>query len=322
LGTKRLLIVADGALHYLPFAALPAPTAPDASSLTVPLIAAHEIVTLPSASVLAVLRRELIGRQPAPKSVAVLADPVFTSDDARVRRRLTSRPASGANRPTTKVGPTSTSISPLERAGRGFTDDADRAPLRRLLFTRDEAEAILAMTPPSSGLKAFDFQATRKLATSAALGHYRILHFSTHGLLDGKHPELSGLVFSLVDERGQPQDGFLRLHEIYNLKLNADLVVLSACQTALGEEVKGEGLIGLTRGFMYAGAPSVVASLWQVDDGATAQLMKVFYRGLLQEQLPAAAALRAAQVEMMKKKHWQSPYYWAAFVLQGEWRRR
>jgi CHAT domain-containing protein len=128
-------------------------------------------------------------------------------------------------------------------------------------------------------------------------------------------------VFSLFDEHGQPQDGFLRLHEIYNLKLNADLIVLSACDTALGQDVRGEGLVGLTRGFMYAGAPRVVASLWKVDDAASAQLMKSFYRGMLQDNLTPAAALRRAQVEMMKKKHWQAPYYWAAFILQGEWGR-
>jgi len=178
----------------------------------------------------------------------------------------------------------------------------------------------MSVTPAMSGLKALDFRANRKLVMSDELSQYRVIHFATHGLLDSKHPELSGLVLSLVDESGRPQDGFLRLHEIYNLRLNAELVVLSACQTALGKEVKGEGLIGLTRGFMYAGTPRVMASLWQVDDAATAQLMKRFYRGISQEKLPPAAALRAAQIEMLKRKHWESPYYWGAFVLQGEWR--
>jgi CHAT domain-containing protein len=147
-----------------------------------------------------------------------------------------------------------------------------------------------------------------------------MLHFSTHGLLDSRHPELSGLVLSLVDEVGQPQEGFLRLNEIYGLRLNADLVVLSACQTGLGRQVSGEGLIGLTRGFMYAGSKRVMASLWEVDDAATTELMKRFYKGVLQEKLPPAAALRAAQIEMLQRKHWQSPYYWGAFMLQGDWR--
>lgn len=155
---------------------------------------------------------------------------------------------------------------------------------------------------------------------SEQLGQYRIIHFATHGLLNSQHPELSGVVLSLVDERGQPQDGFLRSHEVYNLKLNADLVVLSGCQTALGKNVKGEGLIGLTRGFMYAGAPRVVASLWRVPDKPTAELMKRFYKGMLAEGLRPAAALRAAQIEMWKEKRWSAPYYWAAFVFQGEWK--
>jgi hypothetical protein len=209
----------------------------------------------------------------------------------------------------------------FERALASVRGEGARAGLRRLLFSRDEAEAILsAVTPQQSGFKWLDFRANRRMAMSEELGQYRVIHFSTHGLLDSRHPELSGLVLSLVDEAGQPQEGFLRLHEIYNLRLNADLVVLSACQTGLGKQVRGEGLIGLTRGFMYAGAPRVVASLWQVDDAATAELMKRFYRGVLQEKLPPAAALRAAQIEMLKKRHWQSPYYWGAFMLQGEWK--
>lgn len=149
---------------------------------------------------------------------------------------------------------------------------------------------------------------------------FRILHLATHGLLNTEHPELSGVVLSLVDRRGQTLDGFLRLHEIYNLKLSADLVVLSACQTGLGKEIEGEGLVGLTRGFMYAGAPRVVASLWKVDDRATAELMKHFYSAMLTDHEPAAAALRRAQLAMWKTQGWESPYYWAAFVLQGDWK--
>ena len=123
-----------------------------------------------------------------------------------------------------------------------------------------------------------------------------------------------------MNEKGEPINGFIRLNEIYNLNLNADLVVLSACQTALGKDVRGEGLIGLTRGFMYAGSPRVVASLWKVDDLATAELMKIFYQKMLKDKMRPAAALRAAKVAMWKSKRWNSPYYWAAFELQGDWR--
>ena len=323
LGTKRLLIVADGAVQYLPFAVLPTPSQQmGKNSEARPLILDHEIVSLPSASVLSVLRREFAYRSPAPKMVAVLADPVFEVDDGRIKLSHGSRKSSDIAKdgPAQTAGATPGISSPLASALRSERDENHSVNLRRLLFSRDEAEAIISLTPQQSDLKALDFRANRRLAMSEELGQYRFIHFSTHGLLDSRHPELSGLVLSLVDETGQPQDGFLRLHEIYNMRLNADLVVLSACQTGLGKEVRGEGLVGLTRGFMYAGVPRVMASLWQVDDAATAELMKRFYRGMLQGKLPPAAALRAAQIDMLKKKQWQAPYYWGAFVLQGEWR--
>ena len=320
LGTKRLVIVADGALQYVPFAVLPSPT--ETARDPRPLILDHEIVNLPSASVLAALRRELVDRKPAAKGVAVLADPVFEVNDARVKLSLASHKSSGGAQNQTKQGSVASlgSASTLKRALSSVRGGDDNVKLQRLLFSRDEAEAILSLTSQQSNLEALDFRANRKLAMSDELSRYRIVHFSTHGLLDSRHPELSGLVLSLVDEAGRPQEGFLRLHEIYTLRLNADLIVLSACQTGLGKEVRGEGLIGLVRGFMYAGAPRVMASMWEVDDAATAELMELFYRGVLVEKLTPAAALRAAQIKMLSKKHWQAPYYWGAFVLQGEWR--
>lgn len=195
-----------------------------------------------------------------------------------------------------------------------------RGELTRLLMTRDEAEAIFSVTPRNARLEALDFRANRATSAGDELSQYRIVHFATHGLLNSEHPELSGLVLSLVDEQGRPQAGFLRLHEIFNLRLPAELVVLSACQTGLGKEIKGEGLVGLTRGFMYAGAARVMASLWQVNDAATAELMKRFYRRMLQDGMRPAAALRTAQIEMWKRPYWRSPFYWGAFVLQGEWK--
>jgi CHAT domain-containing protein len=152
------------------------------------------------------------------------------------------------------------------------------------------------------------------------LSEYKIIHFATHGLINSRHPELSGLVLSLVDEHGRPQDGFLRSDDIYNMRLRADLVVLSACRTALGKEIRGEGLVGLTRAFMYAGAPRIIASLWRIPDSATAELMTRFYRGLLRDNLAPAAALRRAQLELASHPRYRDPYYWAGFILQGEWR--
>jgi CHAT domain-containing protein len=200
----------------------------------------------------------------------------------------------------------------------GVEEPSGRIP--RLPGTRVEAEEILSLVPPTERKQALDFSASRAAATSEELAQYRIIHFATHGFLNSVHPELSGIVLSMYDERGTPQDGYLRSHEIFNLRLSSDLVVLSACQTGLGKEVRGEGLVGLTRGFMYAGSPRVVVSLWNVSDEATAELMSDFYQGMLKDKLTPAAALRSAQLQMWRQKRWQSPYYWAAFTLQGEWR--
>jgi hypothetical protein len=156
----------------------------------------------------------------------------------------------------------------------------------------------------------------------AEMGRYRIVHFATHALLNSRHPELSGIILSLVDRDAQPIDGFLRLHDVYNLPLNADLVVLSACRTALGKDISGEGLVGLTRGFMYAGAPAVVASLWDVRDRSTSELMTRFYRAMLRDGLAPAAALRAAQASMWRSPRWSAPAHWAGFILQGDWQHR
>jgi CHAT domain-containing protein len=229
----------------------------------------------------------------------------------------------GAKEKTRSADSDETDIVSLQmtRSGRETGVIGAEAGFGRLLSTRREAAAISALVPERDRLRALDFEASRTTALKPELGEYRIVHFATHGLLNNIHPELSGIVLSLVDEAGRPQDGFLRLQDIYNLKLPAELVVLSACQTGLGKEIKGEGLIGLARGFMYAGAPRIVASLWKVDDRATSELMKRFYQGMLgPERLRPAGALRQAQLSIWKEKQWRAPYYWAAFVLQGEWK--
>ncbi|MBO0724406.1 MAG: CHAT domain-containing protein, partial [Blastocatellia bacterium] len=264
-------------------------------------------------------RRETVGRQPATKTLAVIADPVFDANDPRLA--AVKKKASAKNLIAFAGSAESSSVSPLlppelARSVRSF----HRNGFDRLVFSNDEAEFVTGFAPRSLTLKATGFKANHQLAISGELSRYRIIHFATHGLINSEHPELSGLVLSLVDENGRPQDGFLRMSEIFNLRLPADLVVLSACQTALGKEIKGEGLVGLTRGFMYAGAQRVVASLWEVDDQATSELMRRFYRGMLKEGLRPAAALREAQIEMSGSPRWSSPYYWAGFVIQGEWR--
>ncbi|HYY97232.1 MAG TPA: CHAT domain-containing tetratricopeptide repeat protein, partial [Pyrinomonadaceae bacterium] len=316
LGDKRLVIVSEGMLQYIPFDALPAPSgrgpsnSGDSDELT-PLVSRHETVSLPSLSTLAEIRQEEPRAAPAEGDlVAVLADPVFTNDDDRVR----GAEAAGA------TAPQGAQAAPVVRTLREFDQQTGKQGLLRLAHSSDEAAAILAAAPAGTGMAAKDFAANRDTAMSQLLGRYRIVHFATHGIINGEHPELSGIILSMVNRDGAPEDGFLQLHDIYNMRLSADLVVLSACETGLGKDVRGEGLVGLTRGFMYAGAKSVVASLWKVDDRATAEFMGYFYRAMLRDGMPPSAALRSAKESMRRQKQWRAPYFWAGFVLQGEYR--
>jgi CHAT domain-containing protein len=304
LRNKRLLIVADGPLQRIPFSALPSPGSSQ------PMLVAHEIVMLPSASALAAIRRDASGRTPAPKLLALLADPVFDLSDPRVPQAETMR--ARRSEETTRR---------LEHSLEGTPAVAEK-PLHipRLPYTAQEAEQILASAPGKSFLKLDGFKANKTMALSGVLSDYRYLHFATHGYLNTEHPGLSAMVLAQIGDQGYAEDGFLRASDIYNMKLSADLVVLSACQTGLGKDVRGEGTMGLTRAFLYAGAPRVVVSLWSVNDLATAKLMAGFYRRMLRERLRPSEALRQAQLEMRKQNRWSSPYYWAAFVQQGEWR--
>ncbi|HVS00789.1 MAG TPA: CHAT domain-containing protein [Thermoanaerobaculia bacterium] len=302
LGELPILAVTDGSLHYIPFASLSLPASATPGGETLFLFERHEITHLPSASVLSVLRRKARPTVPR-KTVAVLADPVFRPQDPRFPRKPKLRD---------KVA----SAFQL----RGGTLDLSRLP--RLVHTEKEARAIQALVPSDQIFLALGFKASVATATSGELARYRFVHFATHGWIDSLKPEQPSLVLSRFDPRGapDPKQGMLSLSDIYNLDLNADLVVLSACRTALGKEIRGEGLVGLTRGFMYAGADRVLASLWNVEDRATADLMKNFYHGLLKQGMRAPEALRQAQRKLARgeNKEWRSPYYWAGFSLQGE----
>lgn len=306
LTSRRLVIVPDGALHYVPFAALPDPR-PRRTASGQPLIVRSEVVVLPSAAVAVALRSMTLARRPAAKAVAVLADPVLDAADPRVSA---SRPAIGG-----PVDRMASAPDDLIRSARNL----GVARFERLPSTADEADAI-ARAGRGDVLRALDFDASRGTATSGILADYRIVHFATHALINSRHPELSGLVLSLVGRDGTPEDGFLRLHDVYNLRLSADLVVLSACRTGLGRQIAGEGLMGLTRGFMYAGAPRVVATLWDVRDKATSVLMSRFYTAMFDRGLSPAAALRAAQLSLLAEPARAAPVYWAAFTLQGDWK--
>jgi CHAT domain-containing protein/Tfp pilus assembly protein PilF len=303
LGGRRLAIVADGALDYIPFDVLPEPGRKGQPERAAPLLERHEVVELPSASVLLAERRELAHRAPARELAIVLADPVFQAEDSRVAR--------SGPQPQPAVA-----AANAVRAG----EPESLAHLSRLRFSRQEALAIAALAPPGAVTTELDFAADRDLALSGRLRDFRYVHFATHGIFDAGRPDLSGLALSRVDSSGRPREGLLRLRDIYDLDLTADLVVLSGCQTALGREIRGEGLLGLTRGFLYAGAPRVVASLWWIDDRATAELMTAFYRGMWAEGLRPAAALRKARLSLARQHRFRDPSYWGAFVLQGDWR--
>jgi len=318
LAGNRLLVVADGALQYIPIEALPLPRSPkeklpissdDGAGDLAPLVLQHEVVSLPSASALASIRRATATSPRVSKGIFVLADPVFERDDPRVGsvRMLTDQ--------TSEAGEEQRGLRDILRS---VTGSAEARGLPRLQATLQEAKEIVAVAPSGQGLMATGFDASRATAMNDELRQYQIVHFATHALINPEHPELSGIVLSLVDKQGNPENGFLQLHDIYNLRLSADLVTLSACSTGLGKEVSGEGLVGLTRGFMYAGAKGVLASLWKVDDRATAELMQRYYRELLVERKSPAGALRAAKVSLWRQKRWQAPFYWAAFVFQGD----
>ncbi len=304
---RRLLVVPDGALHVLPFAALRLPDPGrgwDASGSRRPLLEHLEVVYLPSATTLALQRRRLAERVPAPRWVAVLADPVFSAQDPRLAELSPGANAEPGQRGAVPV----------------VLETPPGTPFERLPSSRREGEAIAALAPAGEAWMALDLAASREAVLSGKLRGFRVLHFATHGVADTRNPWLSGLVLSLVDAAGRAREGFLGLPDLYELDLAADLVVLSGCRTALGKEVRGEGLMGLTRGFLHAGVPRVVGSLWPVEDRASMELMSRFYRAMWQDGLAPAAALRQAQLSLKSEPRYRDPHSWAAFVLQGDWR--
>lgn len=309
LGNRKVLLVTEGALQYVPFEALPVPGAQAKNGRSPMLIETNEVDRSPSISTLAAIRAQKSNSRSSNKVLAVIADPVFSRNDDRVESEgLSPVIASAAADPAANSAVTQT-----------FRDFGSNNGPARLIHSSEEADAISATAPSGTTMIAKGFDATRETAMSARIGEYQIVHFATHGFLVSAHPELSGIVLTMFDRAGVERDGVMPLHDIYSLDLSAELTVLSACQTALGKDVRGEGFVGLTHSFMSAGSKSVVASLWKVDDRATASLMADFYHAMLQEGMPTGAALRAAKLKMMQDERWQAPYFWAGFVLQGEY---
>jgi CHAT domain-containing protein len=307
---RRVIVVADGALNYIPFQALPSPMGEHEL-----LVAGYEIVNAPSASILGELREEAARRQPAAKMLAAFGDPVFPANYAQ-RKAATDGEQLASARPPEEDGRFGHAPRDIELKG----DTYDPAAVQPLFYNKQEMAYLRRVASGEETLLAEGFDASRERLRGTDLAQFAILHFATHGFLDPQRPEKSGLMLSTVDRDGRPLDGFIGLQDVYSLRAPVELVVLSACSTALGKEVRGEGLIGLTRGFMYAGASSVLASLWKVDDEATAELMKRFYGNLLEHGMTPAEALRAAQNSIRQEPQWRAPYYWAGFTLQGEYR--
>jgi CHAT domain-containing protein len=282
----KLIIVPDGILHYLPFESLTAGRAPLAET--------HAISYSPSASVLALLGREYGGERRDRLELLAYGNPIFSS------RQLSSKSKSGGER---------SDVVRSLYAERGVRF----APLPH---TRREVEAIVSQYPRNSAKSALGLEAAESRVKREPLARYRRLHMATHGLIDERSPARSGLVFSLVGE--SEEDGVLQMSEIFNLRLDAEMVVLSACRTGLGRIVRGEGIVGLTRAFLYARALSVVVSLWDVQDSSTAEFMKRFYRHLRKGR-KNSDALRRARMDMIRSDilAYRHPYYWSAFVMAG-----
>jgi len=274
LDAKRIVVIADGPLNYVPFGLLRDPKSLDVAGSTDFLLATHEIVYEPSMSVLYAVRQE-VARRPRPQRLlAVIAAPNLSAEE----------------------------YTPLP-------------------YAQEEAQMLMSLVPKKQGFSAAGCHATRQLLLSEDFTSFRFLHLATHGEDHPGVPALSGIALSPSDCEGHRlDDGVLRLQDIKSLNLPVDMVVLSACKTALGKEVEGEGFEGLTEGFMAAGAARVVASLWDVDDRSVTLLMTLFYKGIIEAKLSPAQALRAAQLSMSKVEQWKSPYYWAGFKFHGEWR--
>jgi len=190
---------------------------------------------------------------------------------------------------------------------------------KRLEYSGKEIENIASLFKKGNAEVYLRNDATEEnVKKEGELKKFNYIHFATHGFIDESKPDFSSLV--LTKNNNSIEDGFLQATEIFNLDLKADLVVLSACQTGLGKLVRGEGMVGLTRAFMYAGTPTVMVSLWSVSDVSTSTLMREFYRNLVKEKLSKTDALRNAQLSMLGNEKFAHPFYWAPFVLVGDWR--
>jgi CHAT domain-containing protein/predicted negative regulator of RcsB-dependent stress response len=316
IGEKRLMVVADGALNYIPFEVLlKTADAGDFASLGY-LVKSNEIVYAPSASVVGAIKQQRATTNS--RSILLIADPVFNSNDARAKKGVAAATGDAEAR---GLGIQSALADVDGNTPAAPTAAMEGLPLARLNGTRIEAEQIskLAKTSGAQTDVWLDLDASEENLSTRDISKYRIIHVATHGLLNAERPQFTGVVLSLVGNK--TRDGFVRTDEVFNLHLGSPLVMLSACETGLGKEKRGEGVMGLTRAFMYAGAPTVGVSLWSVADKSTADLMTDFYQRLLSASAgtSTSGALRGAQLAMISGKKYSAPFYWAPFVLVGDW---
>jgi CHAT domain-containing protein len=281
-----LVVIADGPLHVVPMA-----------TLARQAVAGGRGEPVRVAVTLASLINGRTGTEHGSQALlAVIADPVYAADDPRIR----------AARPAVNAPPS---------AGMPKREAGELARMRRLPATATEAAAIIALADDRGTLALTGTDASRPMLASAQLDRYRIVHFATHGFSDSRDPALAMLALSQFDENGQPLEGSLRSYDIAELRLNAELVVLSACNTAIGREVAGDAPLGLAHAFLRSGARSVLATLWQVPDTSSARFMEEFYRQLLVQRRHPALALELAQERIRGQLRWSDPYYWAGFQL-------
>jgi CHAT domain-containing protein/tetratricopeptide (TPR) repeat protein len=301
-GIERIYIVPDGPLSSIPFAALRIPTGkpagePRSSEF---LLSRFEVLTEPSEAVLQLLSRPHSQPNAAPH-IAVFADAVYSASDPRVEGRLAPR------------------VEPINGAKTlGLVNEAGMAHLARLTASAEEARAIGILNGESNTSIHMGFQALASAIREDDWSHYEVVHFGVHALLNPERPAFSGVVLTMVHPDGAPRNGVLWLSDIYALRMPVNLVVLSGCRTANGREIPGEGLEGLSRAFFFAGARSVVGSLWSVEDRETSLLMQRFYRNLVREKLSPAAALRRAQLATAGEATTSAPFHWAGFAIQGD----
>ena len=309
LNGQLLVVVPTGALQLLSFSALPFPDSAHPGDY---LVRHHPLATVPSLTTLVELRRRAGHSESAKRGIAAFGDPVFSPEDERVRRPSLSE---GVPRSIGDQVPVQTREQRLV----GRLGDVFGFGFERLEFSAVEVDSIARLEGEAGSLIATGFEANLDTFRQQIGSGHRILHFATHSFQNPTHPELSSLVLSLVDETGKQRDGLLSVFEIARLDLPAEMVVLSACRTGLGQRAAGEGIMGLTRAFFDAGTRTVVSSLWSVDDRSTATLMINLYRYHLQQGLEPTTALQRAQLDALEHPDSAHPHHWAGFVLQGDW---